>query len=281
MKKGFVLTACQRKGGVGRTTLFYCLAGAMARRGLRVLIVDLDPQASVSQICLSPEAVDALPVERSIVALLDDHYFGDLRGVIVPSGIPNVDLVPGANALSKLNHPEPEKTGAFQDALKDALADVRDDYDVILCDTPPSLESLSWLPAVAADVALTPTPAEALAVQELTHAARFLERVRWSRNPRLVWLGVALTMFQPRLSIHEAFSRSMREAYGDLVLENPVPYNVAFKECVVARQPLSHWKPKSAASKAVDAVAGEILDRVAKLRGASADGTNRDGQEAA
>ena len=221
--RGFVLTACQRKGGVGRSTLLYNLAGALAKHGLRVLLVDLDPQASITQIVLSPEAVDALPVNRSIVALLGDDYFGSARTVIQPAGIQGVDLMPGSNALARFNYPEPEKTGALQDVLQDALADVRGDYDAILCDTPPSLETLSWLPAVAADVALTPTPPEALAVQELVHAGRFLERVRWARNPRLVWLGVALTMFQPKLAIHEAFTRSLRESYGDLVLRERRP----------------------------------------------------------
>jgi chromosome partitioning protein len=264
--KGFVLTACQRKGGVGRSTLLWNLAGALSKRGLKVLLVDLDPQASISQIVLSPEAVDALPVSRSIVSLLGDEYFGSARTIVQPAGIPGVDLIPGSNALSRFNFPEPEKTGDLQDSLRDALADIRGDYDAVLCDTPPSLETLAWIPAVAADVALTPTPAEALAVQELVHAGRFLERVRWARNPRLVWLGVVLTMHQPRLAIHEAFQRSLRAAYGDLVLDNPVPYNVAFKECVVARQPLAYWKPKGAPAKAVDAVAGEILARVAKLR---------------
>jgi chromosome partitioning protein len=264
----FVLTACQRKGGVGRSTLFYNLAGALAKRGLRVLIVDGDPQASVTQICLGPEAVDSLPPSRTIVQLLGSNFFGSARDVAVESGIPGVQLVPGSNALSRFNHPEPEKTGELQDALKDALDAVRPDFDAILCDTPPSLETLAWLPAVAADFAITPTPAEALAVQELVHAGRFLERVRWSRNPRLVWLGCVLTMWQPRLAIHEAFGKTLREAYGDLVLENPVPYNVAFKECVVARKPLSIWKPKIAAAKSIDAIAGEILDRVAAVRGA-------------
>ena len=263
---GFVLTACQREGGVGRSTLLYNLAGALAKRGLRVLVVDGDPQASIAQICLGPEAVDTLPPARTIVALLGENFFGTAGDVAVPTDIPGVSLVPGSNALARFNHPEPEKTGDLQDSLKEALDGVRGDYDAILCDTPPSLETLAWLPAVAADFALTPTPAEALAVQELVHAGRFLERVRWSRNPRLVWLGVALTMWQPRLAIHEAFARSLREAYGDLVLESPVPFNVAFKECVVARKPLSHWKPKTAAAKAVDAIAGEILGRVAAVR---------------
>jgi chromosome partitioning protein len=265
---GFILTACQRKGGVGRSTLLYNLAGALAKRGLKTLLVDLDPQASVTQICLGPEAIDTLPPAKTIVGLIGDEFFGTARSLIQATEIPGVDLVPGSNSLSRFNHPEPEKTGDLQDTLRDALIDMRQEYDAILCDTPPSLETLSWLPAVAADVALTPTPAEALAVQELVHAGRFLERVRWAKNPCLVWLGVALTMFQPRLAIHEAFAKTLRESYGDLVLSNAVPYNVAFKECVVARKPLAYWKPKGTPAKAIDAVAGEILERVAKIRGA-------------
>lgn len=272
----FVLTATQRKGGVGRSTTLFNLAGALAKRGLRTLIIDGDPQASITQICLGPEAVDTLPEAGTIVGLLAEGSFASPRGVVVETGIPGVRLVPGSNALSRFNHPEPEKTGDLQDALKDAIDELRPDYDAILCDTPPSLETLAWLPAVAADFAITPTPAEALAVQELVHAGRFLERVRWSRNPKLVWLGVALTMWQPRLAIHEAFARSLREAYGELVLENAVPFNVAFKECVVARKPLSHWKPKTAAARAVDAIAGEILDRVTAVRGATKAKTNRE-----
>jgi chromosome partitioning protein len=265
---GFTLTVCQRKGGVGRSTLLYNLAGAFAKRGLKTLLLDLDPQASITQICLSPEATDTLPASRTVAALLGENFFGSARDLICPTDIPGIHLLPGSNHLARFNHPEPEKTGALQDALKDALAEIRGDFDAILCDTPPSLETLSWIPAVAADVALTPTPAEPLAVQELTHAARFLERVRWSRNPRLVWLGVVLTMFQPRLAIHDAFSKSMREAYGELVLNSAVPFNVAFKECILARKPLAFWKPKGAPAKAIDAVAGEILARVEKLRGA-------------
>ncbi|HEV3164999.1 MAG TPA: ParA family protein [Isosphaeraceae bacterium] len=262
---GFILTVCQRKGGVGRSTLLFNLAGALAKRGLRTLIVDLDPQASITQVCLSPEATDSLPIHRTVAGLLTENAFGSVRDIIVPTDIPNIALVPGSNALARFNHPEPEKTGDLQDALKEALAEARGSYDAILCDTPPSLETLSWLPAVAADVALTPTPAEPLAVQELTHAARFLERVRWARNPRLVWLGIVLTMVQ-KLAIHEAFSTSLREAYGDLVMSAPVPFNVAFKECILARQPLAFWKPKGAPAKAIDAVATEILARIEKVR---------------
>jgi chromosome partitioning protein len=267
MADGFVMTVTQRKGGVGRSTLLFSLAGSLSKRGLRVLMLDLDPQASISQLCLGPEVIDSIPDHRSVCALVDDSLFGSVEGLAVPSGIPGVDLVPGSNSLSRFNYPEPEKTGDFQESLRVALGDVRARYDAVLCDTPPSLESLSWLPAVAADVALTPSPAESLAVQELTHASRFLDRVRWGKNPRLVWLGVVLTMYQPRLAVHEAFAKSLRSSYGNLVLDAVIPYAAPFKECAVARQPLAFWKPKSAAARAVDGVATEILERIAKLRG--------------
>src|SRR3954453_21622830 len=104
---GFVLTACQRKGGVGRSTLLYNLAGSMAKRGLRTLLVDLDPQASITQICLSPEATDTLPPARTVVALMGDGFFGATRDLVVGTDVEGVDLLPGSNALARYNHPEP------------------------------------------------------------------------------------------------------------------------------------------------------------------------------
>src|SRR3954454_4027561 len=95
---GFTLTVCQRKGGVGRSTLLFGLAGSMAKRGLRVCIADLDPQASASQLCLSPETVDAMPASRTVVAILGDDLLGSPRDIVIPTEIPGVSLIPGGNA---------------------------------------------------------------------------------------------------------------------------------------------------------------------------------------
>jgi chromosome partitioning protein len=262
---GFVLTNVQRKGGVGRSTLLFNLAGALAKRGLRTLIVDLDPQASITKVCLTPEATDVLDPARTVVGLVGDEYGTPAKSVIVPTEIPGVELVPGSGALRKYNHPEPEATGSFQDTLRDALDEVRDAYDAILCDTPPSLETLSWLPAVAADVAITPTPPEWLAVQELPEASRFLDRVRWARNPRLAWLGIVLTKAR-KIATHELVVKKLRDAYGGLVLDEAIPNHDAFTEWPLAGKPLAYLKPKGAPARAVDAVAGAILARVDRLR---------------
>ena len=260
----FVLTVCQRKGGVGRSTLLYSMAGALAKSGRRVLLVDLDPQASISQICLTPEAVDQMPASRTVAAVLGDDLFGSSLDLVVPTEIPGVSLLPGGNSVARFNHPEPEKTGELQFALRESFAELRPHFDAILCDTPPSLETLSWCPAVAADIVITPSPAEPLAVQELAHAARFLEKVRWAHNPRLVWAGVILTMMS-KAAIHATFEKALRDGYGDLVMRATIPYNVAFKETSLVRKPLSHWKPKGKPAQAVEAVAAEIMERVARL----------------
>src|SRR3954471_6315012 len=131
---GFTLTVCQRKGGVGRSTLLFGLAGSMAKRGLKVLLVDLDPQASASQICLSPEAVDAMPAGRTVAAILGDDLFGSPADLVVPTETPGVFLIPGGNGTARFNHPEPEKAGPVQTSLRDALAELRDNFDAILCD---------------------------------------------------------------------------------------------------------------------------------------------------
>src|SRR5664280_399781 len=101
--EAFVLTACQRKGGVGRSTLLYNLAGALSVRGKKVLLVDLDPQASISQIILGPETVDVTPPARTIVALMDENYAGSPMDLVQPTGMPHIDLLPGSNAMARFN----------------------------------------------------------------------------------------------------------------------------------------------------------------------------------
>jgi chromosome partitioning protein len=76
-------------------------------------------------------------------------------------------------------------------------------------------------------------------------------------------------MYQPKLAIHATYAKALHDAYGDLVMGSAVPYNVAFKEVALARKPLSHWKPKGAPAKAIDAVADEVLVRVTRLRAGS------------
>ncbi len=105
---GFTLTVTQRKGGVGRSTLLFNLAGSMAKRGMKVLLVDLDPQASCSQICLSPEAVDAMPAGRTVAAILGDDLFGSPSDLVIDTEIPGVSLLLAATGRRDSTIPSPK-----------------------------------------------------------------------------------------------------------------------------------------------------------------------------
>ena len=83
----------------------------LAKRGLKTLLVDLDPQASVTQICLGPEVIDTLPPAKTIVGLISDEFFSSARTLIQGTDIPGVDLIPGSNALARFNHPSPRRRG--------------------------------------------------------------------------------------------------------------------------------------------------------------------------
>jgi chromosome partitioning protein len=258
----FTLTACQLKGGVGRSTALFSLAGEFVRRGHTVLCLDCDPQASLSQILLGPEAVRACPPEQTIATIFDERLMPDPAKLIRPTEIDGLTVVPGSYDITRHNHATPEGSDLLHEGVRDFVAEVGPRADIVLIDTPPSLQGLTWAAAVAADAAFTPLLAEPLASQELGRVQEFLGAVTAGRNPRLKWIGLVVTMYQPRLSLHAAYLDGLREAYGDLLFTTCVPYAAAFKECVVAGQPLPLWKPRTAGAKAIAALTDEVLARL-------------------
>ena len=267
------LALCQRKGGVGRTSLTFNLAGAFAAAGSQVLLIDLDPQASLTKTCLGPEAVAVMPSHRTVAEILEGGSRVDAASLVwdVPE-VPGVRILPGSGAVAKISRIDPEKSGRLRLALADAIESIGKarPHDVVLIDTPPTLEALTWIAAAVADAAFTPAPPEPMVAQELADAAKFLERVRWAANPKLLWLGVVLTMHMPRLSIHAAIEQGLREEYGDFIFKKSVPHAAVFKEVAIVRKPIAMYKPSSSAAAAVQAIADEIRERMAFAKNGNA-----------
>jgi chromosome partitioning protein len=254
-----------KKGGVGKTSTCHHLAGMLARQGRRVLLLDADPQASLTQGFWGPEAMRAIPGESSVAALFDPDTEPIPSALIRPSGLEGIDLVPGSEALTPYNHPDTGRWARHQAGMRDFLAEARDGYALVLIDCPPNLHLCSWAALVAADAVVVPLQAEDYGAQGIASVQEAVSAVRTHANPSLHLLGYLITMFDKRLGIHTMYEATLRQLYGTEVFANTFPLAKDYKEAVAARLPISHYKPRSAAAKAAAAVAAELLERCAAM----------------
>lgn len=262
-----VVAMLNRKGGVGKSSCCQHLGGAFAKAGRKVLLVDMDPQASLTQGHLGPQGTEDLPRQDTVVALFDDACDPDPAKLIRPTAFGGISLLPGSNDLDSFNVPEPQQAGDYQTALRSVLKEVRTEFDVILIDCPPNLSLCSWNALLAADFVMVPLQAEDFGAQGITHVQRAIDAALAKYNPTLRLLGYLVTMHQKRLGVHMAYEHQLRQLYGQDVFDLSVPLAKDFKEAVAARTPLSHYKPRCAAAKTMHAITLEMDARAERLRG--------------
>jgi chromosome partitioning protein len=266
-----VITLLNLKGGVGKTSTCHHLSGTFARAGLKVLCVDNDPQASLTMGFYGPEAMRSIDPDESVAALYAPHLAPIPEVLIRPTGFDNISIIPGSEALTPYNITPASEWPLSERGIADLLGEVRSSYDIILIDCPPNLHLCSWAALVASDYLIVPLQAEDYGSQGLGPVQRSIQAVRSGPNPALHTLGYLLTMYDKRLGIHAAYESMLRQMYGDVVFTAPFPLAKDYKEAVAARQPISHYKPKSAAAKAARAVADEVLHRAALVEQARAE----------
>lgn len=258
-----VVTILNQKGGVGKTSCCHHLAGAFTRLNKRVLLIDADPQASLSQGFYGPAAVRDLPPEQTIAAVFAGHlpYPSD---VVRPSGVDGIDLLPGSRAASIFNTPGPEFADSTQQGcLRRFVGEVvaEDKHDLVLIDCPPNLHLASFAALVASDFLIVPLQPEDYGAQGIADVQLSFDLVTAGPNPGLKLLGYLLTMVA-RESIHQAYEAMLRADYGAEVFTAVVPRVPVFKEAIAARRPISSFKPKSPAAQRIRDVAAEILERI-------------------
>ena len=260
-----VVSFLNRKGGVGKTSATYHLAGHLAHLGHRVLLCDLDPQASLSQGFFGPMAVEQLPKGRTIAALFDDAYDPDPEELIHETQHERLSIVPASEHLTDHNTPRPDESGE-QSAVGDFIREVAGHYDAVLLDCPPNLQLCSRAALVASEFVVVPVIPEDFSSQGLIFVQQEIDRVLTRSNPSLRLMGYMLTKCDRRLGIHKAYEKLLREQYGDLVFEHTFPEATSFKEAVTRRCPITVDKPKSAGAEAVAALTREVLERVPVYR---------------
>jgi chromosome partitioning protein len=257
-----------KKGGVGKTSTTHHLAGFLASKGRSVLLIDADPQASLTQGLLGPDVTWGLHPSHTLAALFDDAWGTAAPSLVVPTPIAGVSILPGSEAMEDLNVTRPAETGPLQFVLRDALSEVSAGFDFALIDCPPNVNLCSWAALVSADAVVVPLQAEDYGAQGVVAVRRSIKRVQAGPNPGLVMLGYLITMFDKRLGVHVAYEADLRQIYGDLVFGQVVPLAKDFKEAVVSRKPVTQYKPRSAAARAMAALGEEVLFRLGSIAAA-------------
>jgi chromosome partitioning protein len=257
-----VITALNQKGGVGKTSTCYHLAGTLAQSGRRVLLVDNDPQASLTQGFLGPQATRQLDPAETIAAVYRQEAVPDQ--VLRATGIPNVDLLAGSRLAASFNVPDPHRADwPLQVALRDFLAEVVCRYDLVMIDCPPNLHLASWASLVASDALIVPLQPEDFGAQGIADVQDSIDRVVAGPNPGLKLLGFLITMANNRLAVHKGFEQLLRSLYGPAVFATTIPVSTDFKESIVQRKPVALYKPRGAAAKVMKALAEEVAARLA------------------
>jgi chromosome partitioning protein len=253
---GLVFALAMQKGGVGKTTTTLSLGALLAERGRRVLLIDLDPQANLTQ----GLNIDPSGLEYSIYEVLLNPERGAAFAVMPTEA--GVDLIPSSLDLAGAELELAGKVGR-ELLLRKALRETRGQYDYVLIDPPPSLGIFSLNALAACDHVLVPMQLHAYALKAMPQLEQTVDLVR-EIHPTLAIGGIICTLADRRTNLSGQVEQQVRERYGDLVFTTVIPMNVKLAEAPTAGAPISRYAPGSTGALAYAALAAELEARYAQ-----------------
>jgi len=249
---GRIIAIASQKGGVGKTTTAINLGACLAQESRRVLLVDMDPQGNAT----SGVGVNGNDQRNTTYEVLIGQ--AEAREAIMPTALASLDVLPTGQRLSGA---EVELVGmmARETRLKTVLAKVRDDYDYVLIDSPPSLGLLTVNSLTTSDSVIIPLQCEYLALEGLTQLITAIRLVQDHLNPSLRIEGVLLTMFDARLSLSKQVADEARKFFSDRVYKTVIPRNVRLSEAPSFGKPIVLYDPHSSGAESYRELAREVL----------------------
>ena len=252
-----------QKGGCGKSSTAFHLSGSLAAAGYSVLLIDADPQGSLSQGFLGSAFVEGLDANQTLAALFNEsRFFLNFEQLVRPTPIEGISIVPANHHLAEFNVPKPELSGTTQFAIRDFLDQLEHSYDYVLIDCPPNLYQCSWNAMLASNRVLIPVPPEDFGTQGLRAVHQAIDHAR-RLNLSLRRLGHLVNRIDRRLTIHRRYQARLRLVYNEMVLETAIPELSAFKVSLACRTPVEQYCSKSAAANSMRSLVVEIENRLA------------------
>lgn len=256
-----IISVINQKGGCGKSSTCFHTAGHFAKNDYRVLLVDADPQGSLSQAFFGSAMVEALPTNKTLAAIFDESNFAtSINELKYSTHIEGIDIVPANLHLGKHNVPEATNTGMSQFALSTLLETARE-HDIVLIDCPPNLYQCSWNALLASDYVAVPMMADDFGVQGLRTVQEAIVLAQ-QLNPKLSLLGQVLTKFDRRVGIHREYESVLRRIYGNQIFTTVIQEASAFKLAAAAKLPVTHYRAWSRATRQTKSLALEMIERM-------------------